>query len=105
MITTTLSDTKLERKLVCFAEYLCAGVVLDYLHRDRPGAGLAETLFVTLQMGHPYGKQDLRKLVRVVAKRAGITKRVWPHLFRNSLATNMQIRSAHILVNNEQPGP
>jgi integrase/recombinase XerD len=82
----------------------CAGVVLDYLHRDRPGAGPDEPLFVTLQKGHPYGTQDLRKLVRVVAKRAGITKRVWPHLFRHSLATNMLIRGAHILAIKEQLG-
>ncbi|MCC7157782.1 MAG: tyrosine-type recombinase/integrase [Bryobacterales bacterium] len=40
----------------------CAGVVLDYLHRDRAGTGPDEPLFVTLQKGHPYGTQDLRSL-------------------------------------------
>ena len=77
----------------------CAGVLLD-----RVSAGADEPLFVTLQKGHPYGTQDLRKLVHVVAKRAGITKRVWPHLFRHSLATNMLVRGAHILAIKEQLG-
>jgi integrase/recombinase XerD len=82
----------------------CAGILLEYLHRDRAGAGPGEPLFVTLQTGHTYGTQDLRKLVRVVAKRAAITKRVYPHLFRHSLATNMLIRGAHILAIKEQLG-
>ncbi len=82
----------------------CAGLVVEYLHRDRPGAAPAEPLFVTLQNGNPYWPQDLRKLVHVVAKRAHITKRVHPHLFGHSLATNMPIRGAHILAIKEQLG-
>ncbi|HPT26875.1 MAG TPA: tyrosine-type recombinase/integrase [Bryobacteraceae bacterium] len=82
----------------------CAGLVLEYLHRDRAGAGPEEPLFVTLPKGNPYLPQDLRKLVRVVARRAHISKRVYPHLFRHSLATNMLIRGAHILAIKEQLG-
>ena len=65
-------------------------------------APVPRPLFVTIQNGNPYGTQDLRKLVHVVAKRAHIQKRVWPHLFRHSLATNMLIRGAHILAIKEQ---
>ncbi len=82
----------------------CAGVLVKYLHRDRPGAEPDEPLFVTIEKRHPYATQDLRKLVHVVAKRAGMAKRVWPHLFRHSLATNMLIRGAHILAIKEQLG-
>jgi integrase/recombinase XerD len=82
----------------------CAGLVSDYLHRDRSEAGPEEPLFVTLQNGNPYSPQDLRKLVHVAARRAHISKRVYPHLFRHSLATNMLIRGAHILAIKEQLG-
>jgi site-specific recombinase XerD len=82
----------------------CIGVLLEYLHCDRPGAGPDEPLFVTLQKNNPYGPQDLRKLVHIVARRAHVTKRVHPHLFRHSLATNMLIRGAHILAIKEQLG-
>jgi integrase len=51
-----------------------------------------------------YVGQALRKLVHVVAKRAGFTKRVWPHLFRHSLATNMLHRGANILTVKQQLG-
>jgi site-specific recombinase XerD len=81
-----------------------AGLVVEYLHRNRPGAGPEEPLFVTLQNGNPYRPQDLRKLVHVVARRAHFAKRVHPHLFRHSLATNMLIRGAHILAIKEQLG-
>lgn len=87
-----------------FISPACAGLVLEYLRRERPSTGPEAPLFVTIQNGNPYGTQDLRKLVHVVAKRAHIQKRVWPHLFRHSLATNMLIRGAHILAIKEQLG-
>lgn len=49
-------------------------------------------LITTLVRGNQYASWDLRKLVRVVARRAKIEKRAYPHLFRHSLATNL-IRS------------
>ena len=48
--------------------------------------------------------QDIRKLVKAMAKRAGITKRVFPHLFRHSLATNLLGRGSGILAIKEQLG-
>jgi len=56
----------------------CAGILLEYRHCDRAGAGPDEALFVTLQKGPPYGTQDLRK-------------------FRHSLAANMLIRGERVL--------
>jgi site-specific recombinase XerD len=46
----------------------------------------------------------VRKLVHKAAARAGLTKRVWPHLLRHSLATNMLHRGAHLLAIKEQLG-
>jgi site-specific recombinase XerD len=74
------------------------------LPRDRPGVGSDEPLFITLQKRRPYGTQDLRKLAHAVTSRAGIQKRVWPQLFRHSLAANMLLRGAHILAIKEQLG-
>jgi len=61
-------------------------------------------MFLTVRNHLPLEPQDVRKLVRVVAKRAGITKRVFPHLFRHSLATNMLVRGSGILAIKEQMG-
>ena len=61
-------------------------------------------LFVTVRNGLPLEPQDIRKLVHVVAKRAGFTRRIWPHLFRHSLATNMLNRGAHIFAIKDQLG-
>jgi len=63
--------------------------------RDRDGAP-DDWLFVTLRHGHQLQTQDIRKLVRVVAKRAGIPGRIWPHLLRHSLATAMLDRGANL---------
>lgn len=63
-----------------------------------------DLLFITKRHGFPLEAQDVRKIVRVLAKRAGITRRVWPHLMRHSLATNMVNRNAHLLTIRDQLG-
>jgi integrase/recombinase XerD len=80
----------------------CVSVMADYL-RERHGQA-HERLFVTLRKGEPYQPQVLRKLVRAAAARAGISKRVWPHLFRHSLATNLLHRGANLMAIREQLG-
>jgi len=42
--------------------------------------------------------------IRVLAKRAKIEKRTFPHIFRHSLATNLILRGASILLVKEQLG-
>jgi site-specific recombinase XerD len=77
-------------------------VLLDYLARaDRQPLDL---MFLTARRGLPLEPQDLRKLTKTIAKRAGITKRVFPHLFRHSLATNLLGRGSGILAIREQMG-
>jgi len=44
----------------------------------------------------------LRKLIKVVAHRAKIAKRVYPHLLRHSLAVNLLIRGANIVLIQQQ---
>lgn len=38
----------------------------------------------------------VRKHVKCIAQRAGLNRRIWPHLFRHSLAMNMLLRGADL---------
>jgi len=80
----------------------CTNVLLRYLN-EYPRNG-QDYLFTTLKNNNRYGGMDLRKLVKTVAKRAGIKKRVYPHLLRHSLATNLIGRGANLLTVKEQLG-
>ncbi len=79
---------------VCCVAGECMEILADYL-RTRAGEP-EDRLFVTVRHRHPLQTQDIRKLVRVAARRAGISKRVWPHLFRHSLATALLSRGASV---------
>jgi len=85
--------------VVCIAP-ACAKILQQYLteHSRFP----EDRLFTTLHRNHAYAPGDLRKLVKVIAKRAQIQKRVYPHIFRHSLATNMLNRGADIFLIKEQ---
>lgn len=61
-------------------------------------------LFTTKIRDHQYSTSDIRKFVRVVSKRAKINIKVYPHLFRHSLASNMLNRGANIILIKEQLG-
>jgi integrase/recombinase XerD len=76
--------------------------LIDYLSvfLKRPD----DYLFTTLKANCPLADGDLRKLVRVVARRARIGRRVYPHLFRHSLATNLLNRGASLLMIKDQLG-
>ena len=80
----------------------CVSVLAEYL-RERGGQP-EDWLFVSLRSGRPYVQQNLRKLIRTAARRAGLKKRVFPHLLRHSLATSLLHRGAHLLAIKEQLG-
>lgn len=72
----------------------CTNVLIDYLSEYRRGQD--DLLFTTLQNNKPYHQTATRKLIKVLCRRANIKKRIFPHLFRHSLAMNMLIRGAGI---------
>jgi integrase/recombinase XerD len=72
----------------------CTKILMDYLSEYRRGE--EELLFTTLQTNRPYHQTATRKLVKVLCRRSGMKKRVYPHLFRHSLAMNMLVRGAGI---------
>ena len=90
----TIQAGKRARGRICPLAGECVEVLMEYL-RARQGQP-DEFLFVTARHKHQLQTQDIRKIVRVIAKRAGIPGRVWPHLFRHSLATAMLDRGASI---------
>ncbi len=77
-------------------------MLIDYLDafRKRPD----DLLFTTLRSERQLAESDLRKLARVLARRGGIGRRVFPHLLRHSLATNLLNRGASLMMIKEQLG-
>jgi len=80
----------------------CIKILLVYLHEHPRGEN--DYLFTTIEHDEQYTKSALRKLVKTVATRAKIAKRVYPHLFRHSLATNMLNRGANLMTIQNQLG-
>jgi integrase/recombinase XerD len=90
----TIRSGKGDRGRVCPLAGECSEVLVEYM-RERKGLP-DDFIFVTVRHGHKLQTQDVRKLIRVMAKRAGVSGRVWPHLFRHSLATAMLTRGASV---------
>jgi len=81
----------------------CLEVIKEYLQKHPRKA--EQTLFNSVARNR---KQDIlstaavRKHIKRIAKRAGIARRVWPHLFRHSLAMNMLGKGCDIYSIREQ---
>lgn len=73
----------------------CSYTIMQYLS-DFP-RGSDEYLFTTLVKNNKMATADIRKIVKVISKRAKIEKRVYPHLLRHSLTANMLLRGADII--------
>ena len=80
----------------------CTRLLIEYLGVFRRSPD--DFLFTTLKRDRQLADSDLRKLVRVLARRAKIGKRVFPHLLRHSLATNLLNRGASLIMIKDQLG-
>jgi len=80
----------------------CTKILLKYLSKFPREEN--DYLFTSLRKNNKYMPGDLRKLVKVVAKRTDINKNIHPHTFRHSLASNLLIRGASIFTIKEQLG-
>lgn len=86
-----------------FISPACLTVIREYLQQYPRKA--EETLFFSIARNR---RDDLlrtdavRKIIKKISKRAGIKKRVWPHLFRHSLAMNMLAKGSDIYSIREQ---
>ena len=106
-----VEECKFNKQRIVAVTGECLGVLEEYLAWRKTQLAAKgkvlmpdDLLFVTHRHGLPLESQDIRKTVHVAAKRAGIKRRVWPHLFRHSLATNMVNRNAHMLTIRDQLG-
>ena len=83
----------------------CTEALIDHLQeRKKAGALPEDRLFVTARNGNDMEPQDIRKIVRHYGKKAGLKRRIHPHLLRHSLATNLVKRGASILAVRDQLG-
>jgi site-specific recombinase XerD len=71
----------------------CTKVLMAYLAKFPRSEN--NYLFTTRYKDNQYSTWAVRRLVKVVAARTKIKKRVYPHLFRHSLATNLTDRGAN----------
>jgi len=97
-----INGTKKLKERTAAISAACFSVMVEYL--AGRGGNAADPMFLTVRHKHQLQQQDIRKLVRTVAKRAGLLKRVYPHLVRHSLATNMLGRGSGLLAIKEQLG-
>lgn len=80
----------------------CLALLMRYLEKYPRSEN--DYLFTTLKKGHKYHPGDLRKLLRVAATRINFGRRIYPHQFRHSLATNMLNRGASLVTIQQQLG-
>jgi integrase/recombinase XerD len=74
----------------------CTRILLKYLSKFPREED--DYLFTSLVYNNKYCPSDLRKLIRVLSKRAKIKRRVYPHMLRHSLASNLLNRGANLIL-------
>ncbi len=100
--TINVRGTKTVRDRVIPLADPCVKVLKEYL--EERGGRYDDFVFITKRHGEYYEPQCLRKMIRACAERAGIKKRVYPHLMRHSLATNLMHSGTGILAIKQQMG-
>lgn len=93
--TIKIFSGKGNKDRVAYISRECGKIISQYL-RDYPRED-DHFLITTLVRKNQYSGWDLRKMVKVVAKRAKIKKRVYPHLMRHSLAVNLLQHNMNIM--------
>lgn len=99
-VTVISGKNKKDRIIQVPAE--CRLVLIEYL-KACPRKS-QDFLFTALVRGHPLTPGGVRKTMRTEAGRALAKRRVYPHLWRHSLATNFLNRGASLLMIEDHVG-
>ena len=88
--------------VVCIAP-VALNILMEYLKQypRKPEETLLFSITGT-RAGEKMRTCAIRKHVKKIARRAGIERRIWPHLFRHSLAMNMLLRGCDLYSVKEQ---
>lgn len=98
----TVRKVKGRKEYIAYVSSESVIILLKYLEEYSKKDD--DYLFTTKVRDNQYSPSDIRKLVGVLAKRAKIDKKVFPHLLRHSLSSNMLNRGANIILIKEQLG-
>lgn len=93
-----------KERLVPMGEFAREAVEIYLRARDRTKAGATSNILFINRIGDKFSRVSLWKLVKKVALRAGISKRVTPHTFRHSFATHMLEGGADLRIVQEMLG-
>jgi len=95
-----LTDVNLDEKIVrCFGkgakerlipigDYVIEALKNYLKHRAEISPEFSNYLFIT-RLGKKFTRAGIWKIIKNYAKKAGITKNVYPHIFRHSFATHL----------------
>lgn len=100
--TLTVRGGKNKKDRVVNISAECTNVLIRYL-KVFPREN-SDYLFRTVVKKNQLATGDVRKTLRVLAVRAKIEKKVYPHLLRHSLATNLLNRGASLIMIKNQLG-
>lgn len=96
----TIRDGKNRQDGVINISAECTRILIEYL-REYPREK-EDFLFTTLVKKNQLTTGDVRKILRITAARAKIGRRIFPHLLRHSLATNLLNRGASLMMIQQQ---
>ena len=68
----------------------------EYIARIRPRSAGSRSLFLN-RLGGPLSRQIVQLMVRTYARKAGIAKKVTPHVFRHTFATSLIKNGADVI--------